>query len=57
MKSLISIKYEGGKANGVVQSVFENVTKVFYGNKGEEQTYVKTDRKDNNGRIIFEFSH
>lgn len=50
---LISIKFEGGKANGSVQGAYSNVTQVLYGNKGEEQRYVRTDRKDHKGRVIF----
>lgn len=50
---MISIKYEGGPANGTAGGVYPNVHTVYYGNKGEEQVYKRTDRADKKGRVIF----
>ena len=51
--TLMRIKYEGGKADGVAGGVPPNVTVIHYGNKGEEQRYDRTDRIDQKGRPIF----
>jgi hypothetical protein len=50
---LESIKYEGGPADRTTGGAYPNVNEIYYGNKGEEVTYQRTDRKDADGRIIF----
>lgn len=50
---MISIKYEGGPANGTAGGASPNVQHVLYGAKGEEQLYDRTDRQDDKGRVVF----
>ncbi len=50
---LMSIRYEGGRANGTCMGVTPNCHTVVYGPKGEEQVYVPSGRKDSKGRPIF----
>lgn len=49
----MSIKYEGGRADGFTATFASNVTVAYYGQRGEETKYVRTDRTDAKGRVIF----
>ena len=35
--------------------IFPNVNTLFFGSKGEEEEYVRTNRSDSKGRVIFVF--
>lgn len=48
-----SIRYEGGKAHGTTGVVGLGCQIVMYGNKAEEETYVRTCLRDDKGRVIF----
>lgn len=50
---MISIKYEGGRASGTAASCYPNVTHAWLGNRGEEEYYARTKRRDAKGRVIF----
>jgi hypothetical protein len=47
------IRYEGGKANGTAGAASDNCKTIYYGPKGKEEIYVRTDRTDDQGRTIF----
>lgn len=50
---MISVKYENGPANGICSMVTDNTLVVFYGPKGKEEIYQRTNEFDSKGRVIF----
>ena len=50
---LVNIRYEGGKASGFSGAVPPNCHTIFSGQRGQEEKYVRTDRTDHKGWIIF----
>lgn len=50
---MMRVHFEGGKANNICMSTSSNCKIIFYGNKGQEEKYIRTNRTDNKGRVIF----
>ena len=50
---LIRCVLRGGRNNGVVCGAHENTQTIHWGPKEDYDTYVRTDERDDKGRVIF----